>query len=227
MDREKVIDKVKKVLNKCSNNPSQEEVIQALQLAQKIALKYGIDIETLQMEEGKYTEEDVSQERIDFGTESVSSKQVQMATLIADNFKCRILKIRRGGKSYLCMVGLPEDVKIAIEILNYTWTLYEALFKKFLSNRKKSVKLTRRDSLLLKNDYFFGFIEGVREGLTANVKEFGLVVVTPNAVIQSLSKYKEIGIRSSLMVEGDAEAFYTGKRDGEFSQERERKICNG
>ena len=101
---EKIIEKIKKVLELSKNNPSIEEAKSAAIKAQRLMAEYHISMSEIEAIEGT---ENIVEERIDVGTGN--KWKYTLSSIIAKNFRCKYFYY---GKSSVVFYGYEEDAKI-------------------------------------------------------------------------------------------------------------------
>lgn len=149
-EREKVIEKIKKMLMTTTENGASEEEAQAFMLrAQKLMLKHGLsmsDIET----EGQAVKEVVEEPGSDF--ERRVWWKGRLASIIAENFRCYTFFTNYGnGMMRVKFLGLKEDVEIAIEVFKYASEIIPYHAKKYVNKRKK--ELEKQAGIDFKKDF--------------------------------------------------------------------------
>ena len=102
---EKIIEKIKKVLELSKNNPSIEEAKSAAIKAQRLMAEYHISMSEIEAIEDT---ENIVEERIDVGTGN--KWKYTLSSIIAKNFRCKYFYY---GKSSVVFYGYEEDAKIA------------------------------------------------------------------------------------------------------------------
>lgn len=149
-EREKVIEKIKKMLMTTTENGASEEEAQAFMLrAQKLMVKHGLsmsDIET----EGQSDKEVVEEPGSDY--ERRVWWKGSLANIIAENFRCYTFFTNYGnGVMRVKFLGLKEDVEIAIEVFKYASEIIPYHAKKYVNKRKK--ELEQKAGVNFKKDF--------------------------------------------------------------------------
>lgn len=170
MDNEKIIVKIKKVLELAKNNPSPEEAKSAALQAQKLLAKYHIDmseVEDIDLD----ASESIDEVKVSVGTGK--KWKYTLAGVVARNFRCRHFYY---GKSTVVFYGHKTDAEVAS-------AAFKSLFN--LGN-----KLAQREYLKVKreggftygvfNSYVIGFCHGIDSALS--VQCTALVLTVPEDV---------------------------------------------
>lgn len=189
MTHEEVFKKIKALLNLGKHeNGNEHEMMLALQKAQELALKNGLSLEEIE-NGGESVSREVIEQVVPQDTVTIASTKSSMARIVADNFRVEVFTenysagVAQGRR--IIMVGFPEDVEIAQSVLNFVWVSYEQLFKSYLKRLKREapqVAKTRSDSIRIKNDYYLGFIQGLKKAFEENVQSKALVLVKDKAI---------------------------------------------
>ncbi len=208
--REKTVSQIKKLIALAGNNPSHAEAHAAMLMAQTLMAKHDLHQKDVECEhELEVYETPVATEcryKIPFW-------QKALMRVIARNFKCGYYYQRRGGKRRIVIVGLEDDTRVCLLMVEFAFAHYKNSWASFLNNRKAEDKglHTRSDTKIKKNDFTSGFVVGMKEAFEKNVQEKGLIIVHPDQVIQRMKSLKLTTVttrpRKSL---GDAEAKHAG-----------------
>lgn len=202
---EKVLNKIKNLLDLANNNPSENEALSAALKAQELMAKHNIELD--QLDDKKETREIVKEIYRASDKHEMKKWKIGLASIIANNFRCKCYFL---GKKDVAFYGYKEDAKIALQVFTF---LYE-VGNKFAVRYYHQYKKEGRDTKGIMNTYLFGFKEGI-----ANVLEkqcTALMIITPKEVIDSYAKMS-IGfgsISSRLSMSNDNEAYTSGIKDG-------------
>ena len=172
-EREKMIEKVKKILALAENNPSQEEALSAALQAQRLMAKYNIHEDDVELDEIKENEIDsvFSEQKHD---SSFHSWRKQLATVIAKNFRCKCY-LRRGDVVFR---GFKADAEIALEVYLALYAIGDKL-----GSQKYKEELSRTGSGKgVYTSFTLGFVLGVEEAL--NQQCTALLVITPTEFLK-------------------------------------------
>lgn len=197
MEKEKVLDKIKKLLALSADNPSDEESYSALAKAQALMAQYKI-------EEGELKEEEkpecVSVEtKFSYGSSSSDIYLSRLADILAANFCCVNYLTKQYGskKRTICFMGLPKDVDTAVEAMTIA---NDAIVRGYNVVWKEMCKKYGRDYIPAKAfnpaklGYIKGYLHGLKEVLDSQreqIQEWGLVLVAPQEAtdfVNGLSK---------------------------------------
>lgn len=202
--REKMIDKIKKILTLAQDNPSMEEGLSAALQAQKLMAKYNIH------------EDEVTLEEIKDEITSVFSQQKHnsdlhawrkiLANIIARNFRCKCYM--RGQD--VVFRGYKADAEIALQIYLSLYTIGDQLGSKAYSTQKAETG-TGKGAY---NSFVTGFISGVEDGLNAQCT--ALMIIVPKEVEDEFREFSagfRHGKASNLRITS-AELYQKGKIEG-------------
>lgn len=222
-NKEKILDKINKILAKTQNNNSQEECEVAFLKAQEILLKNGLSMSDITTTE---EEKDVVQD----GFEEIPKTEIKtkgcLAVIIADNFRCKffvnINTINRKDKHVMTFIGLKSDVEIAKQVYTHVVdTLDNLTINFFLETKERiekqsSAKYTMKDFKITKDSYTRGFIMGLDAKYKAQVKknEWALMLVPDKAVEEELKNQNTTTHKLRKSKNRDNEATYKGFQDG-------------
>lgn len=222
-DVSKIIEKIKAVLKKAdpTRNNSQAEVQAALDMAQRLALKYGLDLDTIAAEGN--IEEEAEDRLFKQDTKSAPTWVLLIVRVVCDNHRVKCYKRSYGGGgSEVRLVGLPRDLDVAEVICRYAIGTCSVLFKKWLEEERERRYISRGLALSLRNDYVDGFVTGISNSYAKNVAETGLVPVAPTKTIE---KYESLNLRKcrdSRTRMGDRRAWVQGQEDGRNMNARKK-----
>lgn len=170
MDNEKVIVKIKKVLELSKNNPSPEEAKAAALQAQKLLAKYHIDmaeVEDVDLDET----ESIDEVKIVVG--KGKKWKYSLAGIVARNFRCRHFYY---GTSTIVFYGHKTDAEVAS-------ATFQSLFK--LGNKlaqQEYLKVRRAGGITdgVFSSYAMGFCSGINSALSEQCT--ALVLTVPDDV---------------------------------------------
>lgn len=201
---EEVIRKVQKLLALAdqSRNPSEAEAIAASMQAQKLLAKYNLEIADITGEEKK---EEIEQVIADVGTGN--KWKYTLANAIADSYCC---KCYYHGAEMIVFYGYQSDVLIASRVFMYLFKVGNSLATKYVKARRDNGEYRTQG---LYNSFCSGFCAGVRSELQKNCT--ALMLVTPQAVIESFDKYSESFKKVDHRIDmNDWDAYSTGEVEG-------------
>ena len=165
---EKIIIKIKNLLDLSNNNPNQNEAFAAELKAQELMAKYKIKIEDLEDNKSQIMEKYFD------GDELSGNKKwrVYLAQIISKNFRC---KCYLSGK-YIVFYGYDNDAEIALEVFKMLVNTGTRLSRKEYYTRKKNGYSTKG----VMNAFLIGFCDGVKEVLDRQCT--ALMIITPKEV---------------------------------------------
>lgn len=204
MDKENIIEKVKKLLALADSdkNASESEVQAAMLKAQELMAKYDVVIE------------DVKEDEIKYGLEECTHKwdmgfRCPLGTTIAENFRCEMFL--RGKR--IVFMGRADDAKIARSVFEMA---YAFVLKEGNRHYNKAYAMGLKTKGVF-NSYAIGFIVGLK--LALGKQSVALMVVTPKDVkdkFEEMSKDMRVKDTSMRMDDGiDRDTFNSGRKDGE------------
>lgn len=180
-DRDKIVEKIKKLLALADNNSSEAEAIAAALKAQKLIADYNIDQSELY---------DVStREVVELETEKYSHKywRKHLAKVIADNFRCKhyfktTKDLEDGFKSKFIdvFVGYDCDAQAAKLVYHKLVEVGEARCK----DAKREAKALYGTCEGVTTTFLFGFVDGVSRELEKQC--VALMLVTPKDVLDHM-----------------------------------------
>lgn len=180
MEKEKIIDKIKKLLELSKNNPNKEESILALTKARELMFKHNVDMENIKKDDTKYFEKIVQLKKWKnwilflvmrlneaFGTFSLYNEYTKRVYFYGEKEK---------------VIGVSEIFKFLFEVADYlAMKEYRNYLKEYGTG--KGIYLS----------YILGFINGIDNALekqNSEFKEYGIVIVTSEVLKQQVRKDK-------------------------------------
>jgi hypothetical protein len=204
--REKMIEKIKKMLALAENNPSEEESLAAALQAHKLMVKYNIH------------EDDVSLEEVKDDIVSIFSEQKhnsnlhnwrkQLGLVVANAFRC---KCYIHGKD-IVFRGYKEDAQLALEVYLMLYNVGDALGSKAYGKQLEETGSGKGAY----NSVALGFLHGVKVAFEEQCT--ALMAVTPKEVEEDWSSFsanfKQSRSASVYSVNGDLykQGFEEGKK---------------
>ena len=202
---EKILNKIKNLLDLANNNPNEHEALAAALKAQELMAKYNVELD--QVEEKKENREIITEIYRASGKHEMKKWKFGLADVIANNFRCKYWVI---DKKDISFYGYSEDAKIALQVFTFLYETGNRFAVKYYNQRKKNGEETKG----VMNTYLAGFRQGVAEILEKQCT--ALMIVTPKEVTE---KYDEMTagwstMRTVVRIRGNSEAMAAGKRDG-------------
>jgi hypothetical protein len=220
-EREKIMEKVRKILAKAGNNPSAEEAETALLMAQRIMAEHGFEMTDIEAGEEPTKKEVLDESITNKGRHSWWEKQ--LSAIIADNFRCKMYSLLIPGGTIIKLIGLKEDVILAKELISYGKAVIAGQARDYVSGAKW--RNHRVNGAGIKNDYITGFLNGLKEKFKKQVQTegWGLVLTKDALVIQ---KIKDRNLRdvpfATHQREGSQDAYRQGYQDGQRFNDNKR-----
>ena len=172
---EKIIEKIKKVLELSKNNPSIEEAKSAAIKAQRLMAEYHISMSEIEAIEDT---ENIVEERIDVGTGN--KWKYTLSSIIAKNFRCKYFYY---GKSNVVFYGYEEDAKITAMTFKLLFEVGNKESAKYYQKERQkylNVHNIRFDGRGIKNAFLNGYLIGIKESLEKQCT--ALMIVVPKKV---------------------------------------------
>lgn len=180
MEKEKIIDKIRKLLELSKNNPNKEEAILALTKARELMFKHNVDMENIKKDDTNYFEKIVQLKKWKnwilfflmylndaFGTFSLYNEYTKRVYFYSEKEK---------------VLGVSEIFEFLFEVADYlAMKEYRNYLKEYGTG--KGIYLS----------YILGFINGVNNALEKQNREFeeyGIVIVTSEVLKQQVRKDK-------------------------------------
>ncbi len=179
-DTEKIINKIRKVLELSRNNPSAEEAKSAALKAQRLMAEYHIAMDDIN--EMKSIEE-ITEESITVG---MGNKwKYRLATIVAKNFRCKNYYY---GKAKAVFYGYDTDVKIAVETFKYLFEIGNRNANNFYNKKRIEAKKSGGyfDGSGIKNYFLAGYLQGISDVLDKQCT--ALMIVVPKEVDDGYKK---------------------------------------
>lgn len=168
-NRERIKEKIRKVLELAKNNPSKEESISASLKAQKLMMEYDIEMEEIEdIEELK----ELGEVYIDLGTGN--KWKVMLAHVVAKNFRCKVYF--NNNLTGVTFYGYKTDADIARNVYEFLFSVGNKLARKYANEYKKKYGTAK----YVTNTYLSGYLTGVKEALDKQC--VALMVIMPKEV---------------------------------------------
>ena len=204
--REKILEKIEKLLALAGNNPSENEAISAALKAQELMAKYNIELADL---EGKSLDQNIVEETYTpkANCHYVRKWRYTLSQIIAKNFCCKTYSINRDA---IAFYGYEKDAKIAVEVFKFLFETGNKLANRYYLKCKKE----GRDTKGVLNTYLVGFCDGIKEVLDKQCT--ALMIVVPKEIEEAYTEHSKNFRRmnTSLTTSSDGRAYSEGKTDG-------------
>ena len=204
--REKILEKIEKLLALAGNNPSENEAISAALKAQELMAKYNIELADL---EGKSLKQNIVEETYTpkANCHYVRKWRYTLSQIIAKNFCCKTYSINRDA---IAFYGYEKDTKIAVEVFKFLFETGNKLASRYYLKCKKE----GRDTKGVLNTYLVGFCDGIKEVLDKQCT--ALMIVVPKEIEEAYTEHSKNFRRmnTSLTTSSDGRAYSEGKTDG-------------
>lgn len=168
--REKMIEKIKKMMALAENNPSEEEALSAALQAHKLMMKYNIH-------ESEVTLEEVKEDIVSIFSEqkhnsSLHKWRKQLGAIVARAFRC---KCYISGKDVVFR-GYKDDAQLALDVYLMLYTVGDKLGSKAYTEQLSETGSGKGAY----NSFVVGFLYGVRDAFDEQCT--ALMVITPKEV---------------------------------------------
>lgn len=210
-DLNKIAEKIQHLLDKTvANGASEAEAQNALLLAQKLIVKYNVDMNKLNPGQKIECSLEISKIRDD-------SRVRRIAVILADSFACKCI-IHRG---YITFFGYKANAEAAATAMNYTKNVLEAGMRRECISQGFN-NTHEKGASLVYNAYALGFIAGLKEAMDAQT--VALAVVVPEEVNTAFKeRFPVLGQKKSQSMKygaGQQKAFKNGLYDGNNAMAR-------
>lgn len=202
--REKMLEKIKKILKLAQDNPSMEEGLSAALQAQKLMAKYNIHEDEVTLEEIK--DEICSVFSQQKHNSHLLSWRKSLASIVARNFRC---KCYMSGQDVVFR-GYKQDAEIALQVYLSLYTIGNQLGGKAYAQQKNETG-TGKGAY---RSFVMGFLTGVEEGL--NVQCTALMIIVPKEVEEEYKEFSQ-GFKKTKVNRGglvNGELYRQGKEEG-------------
>lgn len=218
---QKIINKVKGLLDIAKDSNQDEETQTAFLLAQKLMVKYGIKKSSIQDQ----------QRPVEYGVlercQKLSLLKQRLANVIADNFK--VLFVRTGSfypnKHFQYnFYGYSNDVELAKNIYFLAVKIIQYRTKKYLNNYylKTGVARNRKLTAFLKRNYIHGFILGLEKRLNDQTIKYDFMVKPYNELFKRLGPARPKSTKVSYNYK--SKSFKKGFKDGYNTDLSQRSV---
>lgn len=219
-DKLKIADKIRKILAKATNNPSQGETETALLKAQELLIKHGLTMSDLQVVGGS------SREIVKDGAHDWTKSPwwyYPLAKVLGDNFRCYVY-VEEGRKysngvtskthkaDRVVFMGLKDDVETCKTCFNYAM-----MYVQYQTQRvRRKVRKEGRDTGGVANDYIVGFINGLKDKFTEQVAAncWAVALVKDPELTEKFNQISLTNSQTKFKRRRDEEAYNMGYQQG-------------
>jgi hypothetical protein len=200
--KDKVLDRVQKLLNLSEGGGTEEEAQSALLTAQKLLAKHRLTMADLESVRNKTDEEKIDELVVATGSLNLAGWKSKLAATIAKNFRCKVWSQRdgarlsdgenkkseeiRSGTKDLIFCGYESDVQVCAHVFIKAVLFCEFQRDWYLMEQKLEKKdfLTQSERMRLGGSFELGFVHGLYRKFEKQVEEneWALVIHIPPAV---------------------------------------------
>jgi len=195
-----LIDKIEKLI-RLSSSSNEHEARAAMMKARKLMAKHHIRMEDVSLEEKESESVECSTTMEKFWESWITD----LAAVIADNFRCRTLILRRAGSGIykIRFYGVNDDFFVCMEIFRYALQVVNSRVKTMRGIFKESGKSFEYNDKLL---YCHGFMKGLRENFAEQTRQqkrkwdddcFALALCVPAVVDRAIELIGVLDKKSS------------------------------
>ena len=223
-----ILGRIQKLLALSEGTHSADEAASAMMKVQELLLSHGLTMGQVEDLEGQTS---TIEKTVDHHFSSIRRARMpwwwgSIAEVVANNFRCYMYysnkydyEVREKVKTVV-LIGLDSDVSAAILTVKFAISSAISCFDtwrketnaKNLHIGKSKVKASA------KNDYMFGFIDGLKQKFVEQVTEKALVLVKDALVTQEFNTLKLGKSSGRINLTGNDSARQQGERDGRMSK---------
>lgn len=197
MNKEQLVEKVKKLLALAGNNPNENEAQAAMLKAQKMIAEYNLEIT-----DGEAKDEITTMAATHANNEGYRTR---LGAILARNFRCEVFMHR----NTVHFMGYEADVRVCTEIFNYAYKVSHNKGLRIERQYRKEGRSTKG----VANAYWYGFCQGIQSVLDEQCR--ALMIVTPqevtNAVLARCKGTFKGGMRG---ISANHSVIEEGRKDG-------------
>lgn len=174
---DKIIEKMRKVLELSKNNPSPAEAEAAALKAQKLMAEYHISMKEVEAVESF---EEITERPIYVGTGN--KWKSFLADIVGKNFRCKYFLY---GRSTIVFYGYEEDTKIAAMTFEFLFTTGKKAAANYYQ-KKRNYAMKQQGYFHgsgIRNAFLIGYLEGIEESLGRQCT--ALMLTVPREVEES------------------------------------------
>lgn len=205
--------KIRKVMALLEGAKTEGEAQAASLALQRLLAKSGLSVEDVlgaQGDEGNVTETDCAV------SGSSASWKIDLAAVIARNYRCRLYTKMRGKTRTVVFVGLAADADVATGCFYATAKAAQRCFRSYCKAARERNPFVDTSRAAFRNGYYLGFASGLSAAYNeqlASDEELAICLQTP-AIVKAHMDAKDLarGRRRRLTVYD--ECFVAGRTDG-------------
>lgn len=208
--------KIRKVLALLEGAKTEGEAQAASLALQRLLARGGLTVEDV-LEGATADEDDVVETDCEIGSSSANWK-VDLACVIAKNYRCELYLKTRGRKRTVVFVGLEEDAAVATGCFYATGKAAQRCFRSYCKGFREQHPLVDTSRAAFRNGYYLGFVRGLSNAYREQVSasgELAICLQTPAAVTTRMDAMRsDLGParrRRSVVYEG---SYGAGQADG-------------
>lgn len=213
-DKQSYMEKCQKILAMIEGAKTEGELKAANLALQRLMAKEGLTISEI---ESLTDDSDVTEGYVKGGTSGIPWKR-RIASIIANNFRCKALINRFGSRRSFVFVGLKNDVDLAVQAMQSTMDGAKRCFRRYAAMERRAGRLIGAASTYYKNAYYCGFAKGLDQAFAEQVSsdiELGIVLRVPAIVKQNIdSRNLKTYKAHPTKIVNDHEVYDSGYRDG-------------
>lgn len=205
MSMEKILNKIKNLLDLANNNPNENEALAAALKAQELMAKYNVELD--QLDEKKENREIVTEIYRAGEKHEMKKWKFGLASIVANNFRCKVYAI---GTKNIAFYGYSEDAKIALQVFTFLYEVGNKFAVRYYNKCKKNGEETKG----VMNTYLVGFKDGVAGVLEKQCT--ALMIVTPKEVTDAYDEMTASWktVQATVKINGNRDAMEAGRKDG-------------
>lgn len=205
--------KIRKVMALLEGAKTEGEAQAASLALQRLLAKSGLSVEDVLGEQSSADE--VAETDCAVGGSSASWK-IDLAAVIARNYRCRLYTKTHNKARSVVFVGLAADADVATGCFYATVKAAQRCFRAYCKDMREGNPLVDTNRAAFRNGYYLGFVSGLSatyDEQVASSAELAVCLQTP-AIVEAHMNAKALrrGRRRSLMVYEDC--YGAGRSDG-------------
>lgn len=208
-EQKDLLRKVRKLLAIAERSTNEHEAQSALLRVQALMVEHRLSRSDIEHGEApERGEKAVTQTEADRPYQQFPTWKLQLAGVIAHNFRCVAIRTRQ-GEQHLSFIGLTVDVTLATETYSAAARAAEALSRAYVKTRVRAYRVSPGIGQRLAASFRLGFVQSLHQRFAEQVTthQWALVLVRDEVVdeaVQSLGKIKEFKARRSRQQDNEA-----------------------